>query len=921
MRVRYGKPIKVKNLSDVKESFSITSASSLLSGCGGQWISNTHKSYLYQQLSTRVSHKVFLLFKVSASNLPSTSDVMRLISVRANGNSVMGGAYTVYKTDAMYYGSFDVTAGTSTDTEIADTWLQLNSGKTFEVGTSYTWFIIDLTEAFGSGKEPTAQEFYNKYNKYFSLIATGEEITIDDKAGQIKTVKSILDDYIELEYIESTGTQYINPSIVLNNNMNFDFDIYWTSKTTFLFGVNSGGQETLLMPRNVYLNGGSKSFTEDIIALNTKYHFEFNMISSNGYIKRNGEAIFTRGTGTCKPNSELYLFANVYVNGDKPQTYQQYRLYNFKLRENNIIRYNLVPAIRKSDNEIGMLDKVNNVFYTNQGSGTFIAGPTKELPSEYQQVEYIQSDGNQYLSLDVGSFNANFKLDIDFQQTSNSTAELCLFGNSGLEVFTRTEGFGYWTSASGSSFATNYASLREQRVFASIDNSNGKMWVNSVETTYTPKTVSSYTSINVFRYAYSDRYLFVGRIFYLKLYTGNKYIELIPCYRKLDNVIGMYDLVNRVFYTNQGTGTFLKGNNINNILSCKVAGGSSDIYYGYNNLIDIYSYNAEMTVSNVIGTKITLTTTSTGINRFSYNIPFISGHKYLLHEKITTGSTIPYTKIVCTTKNDSLQAEPTLWENVTPNTTKNIDLILTAVATQTDLMRVIYLSSGLTAGISFDVEDIYLLDLTDWFGIGKEPSTVQEFKEKFTKEYYGFCSTPIKLTRYQIEALPSYGYNQLIQFIQRNNYNGITWTPTTNGIYSLSGTSTNTYSSWGEQLVNEHKYMIYLNIIYNPNNVQMKVGLLNVSSGSTEYITSGNVYKIVKYNTGDGKSFGIVYPSSGISLNNMQIQVMCIDLTDWYGAGSEPTTVEEFKATFPNKYYPYSKKRLLNKYMINKLIN
>jgi hypothetical protein len=44
-----------------------------------------------------------------------------------------------------------------------------------------------------------------------------------------------------------------------------------------------------------------------------------------------------------------------------------------------------------------------------------------------------------------------------------------------------------------------------------------------------------------------------------------------------------------------------------------------------------------------------------------------------------------------------------------------------------------------------------------------------------------------------------------------------------------------------------------------------------------------------------------------------------IDLTEWYGEGNEPTTIEEFKQTFPNLYYPYSQKRLLNKYMINKL--
>ena len=36
--------------------------------------------------------------------------------------------------------------------------------------------------------------------------------------------------------------------------------------------------------------------------------------------------------------------------------------------------------------------------------------------------------------------------------------------------------------------------------------------------------------------------------------------DLIPCYRKVDNVAGMYDLVNDVFYTNEGTGEFIIGN-------------------------------------------------------------------------------------------------------------------------------------------------------------------------------------------------------------------------------------------------------------------------------------------------------------------------------------------------------------------------
>lgn len=41
--------------------------------------------------------------------------------------------------------------------------------------------------------------------------------------------------------------------------------------------------------------------------------------------------------------------------------------------------------------------------------------------------------------------------------------------------------------------------------------------------------------------------------------TGKDVFDPIPCYRKADGVIGMYDLVSGTFYTNEGTGSFTKG--------------------------------------------------------------------------------------------------------------------------------------------------------------------------------------------------------------------------------------------------------------------------------------------------------------------------------------------------------------------------
>ena len=51
------------------------------------------------------------------------------------------------------------------------------------------------------------------------------------------------------------------------------------------------------------------------------------------------------------------------------------------------------------------------------------------------------------------------------------------------------------------------------------------------------------------------------KLYSYKIYKNNELIlDLVPCYRNSDNEIGIYDLVNNNFLTNQGAGTFTYGN-------------------------------------------------------------------------------------------------------------------------------------------------------------------------------------------------------------------------------------------------------------------------------------------------------------------------------------------------------------------------
>lgn len=64
------------------------------------------------------------------------------------------------------------------------------------------------------------------------------------------------------------------------------------------------------------------------------------------------------------------------------------------------------------------------------------------------------------------------------------------------------------------------------------------------------------------------------------------------------------------------------------------------------------------------------------------------------------------------------------------------------------------------------------------------------------------------------------------------------------------------------------------------------------------------------YTLPSGKDFNkfryIIRVRKGMTANNYKCTPQLFDLTEMFGAGNEPKTVAEFKAKFPNDYYPYS---------------
>jgi len=190
------------------------------------------------------------------------------------------------------------------------------------------------------------------------------------------------------------------------------------------------------------------------------------------------------------------------------------------------------------------------------------------LPKEYQEVEYIESTGTQYIDIGITGTN-NTKVDIEFQATGTN------FLPFGARRNASSDCFAIWASSTkvgtnlrigfdGTNGYTGEATTTDKY---HIIHSKDETYVNNelVWTTGTIRTFTTPQNLIVFGYYSSPttRSLSAIRLYHLKLWENNIIVrDFIPCYRNSDGEIGLYDSINDIFYTNQGTGVFTKGNDV-----------------------------------------------------------------------------------------------------------------------------------------------------------------------------------------------------------------------------------------------------------------------------------------------------------------------------------------------------------------------
>lgn len=190
------------------------------------------------------------------------------------------------------------------------------------------------------------------------------------------------------------------------------------------------------------------------------------------------------------------------------------------------------------------------------------------LPSEYQQVDYIESTGTQYIDTDIIP-DVNTKLETNFAITDNSVLNYmgsALNNNNGFFEFGMT-GTGqasalFSVNSGDGAIISDYADTNYHTYYVS----NGLQKVDEVEGN---NSIASFNDTMLSIYLFRRHIEWEGtsycyaKLKYCKIWQGENIVrDFIPCYRKSDNAIGLYDLVSNTFFTNAGTGTFSKGDNV-----------------------------------------------------------------------------------------------------------------------------------------------------------------------------------------------------------------------------------------------------------------------------------------------------------------------------------------------------------------------
>ena len=465
---------------------------------------------------------------------------------------------------------------------------------------------------------------YDKVHQevYYNFRDTDTDFIAGDLTGEVITpyvepTVSEENEYAILEFLESTGLQYIDTRILPNANIHCVVDFRysniatsgiiggWDAKAGMLFGVN-GSNFQFAFGTNAW--AGSTT-----VADNNRHIVYMNDDNGDGRLDDTVLASHSAVVSLTNTSKTLLLFSSNGGTGISSA-----KIYSCEIYDKDKLIKHFVPA-KNYSGEYGMLDLVTNIFYKNRGASTFLGSakvrtyhvPAFQLPTHnfyigeadkarkivkgyvsvdgeirevykgycgvngkarimytsptianrYEPYEYVQSFGTQ--EINTGYYpTANTRIVADAQFTSRTNQQrLCgVADGSRLVLHVYINGATQWAFAcqdnvgNWQTTSTNADTNRHTFELKNINGERQEFYLDGVLKTTT--TVLAVNNSTTPLYLMSNRGTQYGnlKIYNFKIYEGDVLVhDFVPVEEWSTGRAGFFDNVTKDFYYDHDT--------------------------------------------------------------------------------------------------------------------------------------------------------------------------------------------------------------------------------------------------------------------------------------------------------------------------------------------------------------------------------
>lgn len=364
--------------------------------------------------------------------------------------------------------------------------------------------------------------------------------------------------YTDVEWIQSSGTQYIDTGFKPNQETKMSLNMAFlgaagenvagtrnsSNDTTKRFGIVTFGSTSKI---GAMFHGTATQG----IPVDTATHSY--ALSKSG-LTVDGVSYGGADSGTFACTYPIVLFG--WNNGANGIVTNKSRISSCDIYAGGALARRFVPC-KNPEGTVGLYDLVGGEFYT-----TPLAEEPVALPSGYTQIAYLQSTGTQYIDSGVKG-DSNVRVTADFEITAFGSGTTFIFGAQGTDSIRYTLGMtsaGAFRSDFGTAMASGSAASLNTRY--SADKNENVCTVGGQTLTSAAATFTGTTNIYLFARSYSSISCSKIKMYRCKMYKAGALVrDLVPA-RNAAGTLGLYDTVNGTFYTNAGTGTFTAGADI-----------------------------------------------------------------------------------------------------------------------------------------------------------------------------------------------------------------------------------------------------------------------------------------------------------------------------------------------------------------------